>query len=125
MIKLLIVCSIVAVILGAGLLSAHVSLSINRFGDANPVYDRLVVFDAMAQMFSERPLLGWGYESLDQHIQPFYRRVGEAYISSRMVTSHNTYMTVLTELGLVGFIFYMFPVVWWFVLSIRVWVRYG
>jgi len=123
MIKLLIVCSIVAVILGAGLLSAHVSLSINRFGDANPVYDRLVVFDAMAQMFSERPLLGWGYESLDQHIQPFYRRVGEAYISSRMVTSHNTYMTVLTELGLVGFIFYMFPVVWWFVLSIRVWGR--
>jgi len=32
-------------------------------------------------------------------------------------------MTVLTELGLVGFILYMFPVVWWFVLSIRVWRR--
>jgi O-antigen ligase len=123
MIRLLILCSIVAVILGAGILSAHVSLSINRFGDANPVYDRLVVFDAMAQMFSEKPLLGWGYESLDQHIQPYYRRVGEASIATRMVTSHNTYMTVLTELGLVGFILYMFPVFWWFVLSIRVWGR--
>lgn len=123
MFRLLIIFSIVTVILGAGIFSAHVVLSIDRFGDANPVYDRLVVFDAMGQMFSEKPLLGWGYESLDQHIQPYYRRVGEATIATRMVTSHNTYMTVLTELGLVGFILYMFPVVWWFVLSLRVWGR--
>ena len=123
MIRLLIVCSIVAVILCAGIFSSHVSLTIDRFGETSPVYDRLVVFDAMAQMFSEKPLFGWGYESLDQHIQPYYRQVGEASIATRMVTSHNTYMTVLTELGLVGFILYMFPVVWWFVLSIRVWRR--
>lgn len=123
MIRLLVICSIVTVILGAGIFSAHVVLSIDRFGETNPVYDRLVVFDAMGQMFSEKPLLGWGYESLDQHIQPYYRRVGEATIATRMVTSHNTYMTVLTELGLAGFILYMFPVVWWFVLSLRVWGR--
>ncbi|HSM26095.1 MAG TPA: O-antigen ligase family protein [Anaerolineaceae bacterium] len=123
MIKLLIICSILAVILSAGIFSAHVTLSIDRFGDVNPVYDRLVVFDAMAQMFFERPLLGWGYESLDEHIQPYYRQVGEASIATRLVTSHNTYMTVLAELGLIGFILYMFPVLWWLVLSIRVWGR--
>jgi O-antigen ligase len=123
MLRLLIISAIATVILSAGIFSAHVTLSIDRFGDVNPVYDRLVVFDAMAQMFFERPLLGWGYESLDQHVQSYYRQVGEASIATRLVTSHNTYMTVLTELGLFGFILYMFPVAWWLILSIRVWGR--
>jgi O-antigen ligase len=77
----------------------------------------------MAHMVAVKPVFGWGYETLDQNITPFYRRVGDASLATRFVTSHNTYLTVLTELGLVGFLLYLFPVAWWFVLSIRVWPR--
>jgi len=123
MFRLLIIGALVSVVLGAGILSTHFTLSANRFSETSPVYDRIVVFDAMAQMFQIKPAWGWGYETLDQNIHHYYRRVGEATLVNRMVTSHNTYMTVLTELGLVGFILYLFPVVWWFVLSFRVYKR--
>jgi O-antigen ligase len=121
--RLFIIGSIVMLVLSMGFLSSHVSLSITRFTEADPIYDRIVIFDAMSQMFQEKPILGWGYETLDQNIRAYYRTVGEASITTRTVTSHNTYMTILTELGLVGFILYMFPVVWWFILSIKVWRR--
>jgi O-antigen ligase len=123
MLRLLAVGAVVMAILGTGILSTHLELSIDRFSEANPVYDRLVVFDAMAHMVAVKPVFGWGYETLDQNITPFYRRVGDASLATRFVTSHNTYLTVLTELGLVGFLLYLFPVAWWFVLSIRVWPR--
>lgn len=123
MFRLLIIGAIVSVILGAGILSTHFTLSANRFSETSPVYDRFVVFDGMAQMFQIKPVLGWGYETLDQNIHHYYRRIGEATLVNRKVTSHNTYLTVLTELGLVGFLLYVFPVVWWFVLSIRIWGR--
>ncbi len=121
--RLLLVGLILVIILSGGILSAHLSLSVERFSEASPVYDRLVVFDAMTQMFLEKPMLGWGYETLDGDIQEYYRRVGEASIATRLVTSHNTYMTVLTELGFIGFFLYMFPVIWWLILSVRVWPR--
>jgi O-antigen ligase len=122
MTRLLLVGGVVAILLGAGLLSTHFALSVDRFSDSSPVYDRLVIFDAMTQMIALKPVLGWGYETLDQNIQRFYREVDGASIS-RVVTSHNTYMTVLTELGIVGFALYIFPVFWWLVLSVRVWSR--
>lgn len=123
MIRLLIIGSILMVILGAGILSTHVPLLVDRLGEFNPVYDRIVVFDAMLQMVQIKPVWGWGYETLDQNIQSYYRRVGEATIVTRLVTSHNTYLTILTELGLVGLVLFAFPVLWWFVLSFRVWRR--
>ncbi len=123
MVRLIVIGSIVMAILGTGILSTHISLSVKRFSETSQVYDRIVIFDAMSQMFQQKPILGWGYETLDQNIQHFYRRVGEASITTSVVTSHNTYMTVLTELGLIGFTLYMFPVIWWLVLSFKVWPR--
>lgn len=123
MVRLIVIGSIVMAILGTGILSTHFSLSVKRFSETSQVYDRIVIFDAMSQMFQQKPMLGWGYETLDQNIQHFYRRVGEASITTSVVTSHNTYMTVLTELGLIGFTLYLFPVIWWLVLSFKIWPR--
>lgn len=123
MLRLIIIGSIIMTILGIGIFSTHIPLLVNRFSEFNPVYDRIVVFDAMVQMVQIKPVWGWGYETLDLNVQQFYRRVGEATIVTRLVTSHNTYLTILTELGLAGLGLFMFPVAWWFVLSIRVWKR--
>ncbi|MDD5369347.1 MAG: O-antigen ligase family protein, partial [Anaerolineaceae bacterium] len=125
MFRLLITGSIIVAGLGTGVLSTHFAKSISRFNESDPINDRIVVFDAMYLMFQAKPVLGWGYETLDQSIQHYYRRVGEASITTRLVTSHNTYMTILTELGIVGFTLYMFPTIWWFIFSIRVWRRMG
>jgi len=123
MIRLIIISTIFMAFVGVEILATNSTTSLlSRFSESDPVYDRFVIFDAMAQMVELKPVFGWGYETLDQNIQQFYRRVGEASLS-RIVTSHNTYMTILTELGLVGFIFYLFPVAWWLVLSLRVWRR--
>ncbi len=123
MFRLVIISTIVMAVLGVEILATNSTTSLfTRFSESDPVYDRLVIFDAMTQMVEEKPVLGWGYETLDQNIAQFYRRVGEASLS-RVVTSHNTYLTILTELGMVGFVFYLFPVAWWLVLSIRVWGR--
>jgi O-antigen ligase len=121
--RVLIIDSMVIAILGAGILFTHIPLLVNRLSESDPIYARIVIFDAMSKMIQIKPVLGWGYETLDQNIQQFYHRVGDASIVIRLITSHNTYMTILTELGLVGFALYMSPIVWWFILSMRVWRR--
>jgi O-antigen ligase len=112
---------ILGIILGSGLLSTPFNKTGERITDPQPVYDRIVVFDAMSQMVQIKPILGWGYETLDQNIQFYYRRVGDAVIARNVITSHNTYLTILTELGIVGILLYLFPIFWWFVLSLRHW----
>lgn len=123
MIRLILIGLIVMAVLGTGMLSSHVSLSMDRFGDTGPIYDRMVVMDAMVQMFQIKPLVGWGYDTLDQNLQQFYRRVGDGAITRTLITSHNTYMTIITEQGVVGFMLYIFPAFWWFALSVRAWQR--
>lgn len=124
MLRLLMAAGILAALLGMGLLSTHIiTLSADRFSDAGPIYDRLVVMDAMVQMFEQKPVFGWGYGTIEETIQPFYRQVGEGAITRKVITSHNTFMTLIAELGLVGFLLYMFPLFWWLILSVRVWGR--
>jgi O-antigen ligase len=123
MFRFLIISTIVVAVVGVEIVATNSTTSLlTRFSESDPINDRLVIFDAMTQMVEIKPVLGWGYETLDQNIAHYYRRVGEASLS-RIVTSHNTYMTILTELGMVGFIFYLFPVLWWFLLTLRVWGR--
>jgi O-antigen ligase len=65
-----------------------------------------------------RPFLGWGYGNYDSAKQPFLRRVGGVQIYE--TTSHNTYLTVAAELGLIVLLLYLFPTVWWLFRSAKV-----
>ena len=111
----------IIVFLGAGALSSQIELAGQRLSAQQPVSDRIVLNDAMLQMIQVKPILGWGYETLNQNIQQFYRTVGAASITQGFLTSHNTYLTIMTELGLVGFVLYMFPAFWWFTRTIGLW----
>ena len=114
------VCSIVMLVLGAGILSAQFTRAAARIGEQNQINARIVVTDAMLQMFQEKPVLGWGYNTLNNFIEQYYRQVGSANISRTFTTSHNSYLTILTELGLVGLLLYLFPTVWWLWQTLRV-----
>jgi O-antigen ligase len=42
---------------------------------------------------------------------------------NRPTASHNTYLLITAEIGLVGFSLYMFPFLWWWLASRKVWRR--
>jgi O-antigen ligase len=118
MLWMTIILLIIAVFLGTTVLSRQMAWASSRMEDKGTVYDRIIIYDAMFQMIQQRPLFGWGYENLDHHASKFYRRVGDAPLRD-YITSHNTYLTILTELGFIGFPFYLFPIIWWAAFAIR------
>ncbi len=112
------------VILGlvqTGVLSNYIERAADRLTHEQPVYDRIVVMDAMLQMIQEKPLFGWGYETLNNNITSYYRMVGDAYIPHGLVTSHHTYLTIATESGLIIAFLYLFPMLWLFILNLKQW----
>lgn len=83
---------------------------------------RLVLANAGKKMFYARPVFGWGFENYDRYDWKFLERVGETTPTKwqiRKGTSHHTYLTILAEMGIVGFFLYIFPVIWWLVLTIK------
>ena len=112
MMRLIIIGGVILIIFGIGFLSTQVSMAADRLNHKQPIYDRIVVTDAMVSMVIEKPIFGWGYETLDSHIWGFYRQVGAAAINFGLITSHNSYFTIITEMGFVGIILYILPVIW-------------
>jgi O-antigen ligase len=119
MLRLIVILLIIFTVLGVTVLARQVAWATVRMNDKGTVDDRIVVNDAMIQMIQLRPVFGWGFDNLDSHAFQFFRRVGDASLTGYL-TSHNTYLTIITELGLMGFLFYIFPVVWWAVFTVRV-----
>jgi O-antigen ligase len=111
--RLLIVSAVVVLVLGGTLFSQHFGLAADRLGETSQIDDRIVVTDAMFQMIQQKPIMGWGFENLNDNIWRFYRRVGGAFIATgRFQTSHNTYLTIMTEQGAVGLLLYALPAIW-------------
>jgi O-antigen ligase len=84
----------------------------NRISEQHPIDDRIVVTDAMIRMIVDKPDFGWGYDSLNTYLPNYYRQVGAAFIAFGFTTSHNTFLTIFTELGLVGILLYLSPILW-------------
>jgi putative inorganic carbon (HCO3(-)) transporter len=106
--------------LGTSLLSDQLALASDRLETTRTIDSRIVLTDAMVTMVKSKPFFGWGYENLDYHIRSFLRRVGSSTYTRVDLTSHNTYLTIMTEMGLVGLFLYIFPAIWWLVLTIKV-----
>jgi O-antigen ligase len=121
MLRFLIISAVLLLFLGELFFSKYASRVADRINNQGTIYDRIVVTDAMFQMIQVKPIFGWGYDSLNNHIENYYRQVGDASGNIRFTTSHNTYLTIFTELGLVGFLLYMLPMLWLLVMSFRVW----
>ncbi len=107
------------VILGTGLLSDKITQASARINSQGQVNVRLALTDAMLRMITEKPLMGWGYGAINQYLPDFYRPSDYANAGQRFETSHNTYLTIFTELGLVGFLMYLTPFIWLLIASAR------
>jgi O-antigen ligase len=88
----------------------------NRLGNAKTVTPRLVLSDVSLKLFRERPVFGHGYGTFDQvKLTVPVNTAADAEIVAT-TTSHDTYLTVLVESGVVGLCLLVFP---WIVIGWR------
>ena len=112
----------VVLILANSLFAAPLSFAWERLNTENTAASRIVGNVASLQMIRERPAFGWGFGNYNLYDDRFKTRVLDIEVDEGS-TSHNTYLSIMAELGLVGFGLYMFTPVWWLALSARVWKR--
>jgi len=78
---------------------------------------RLPVYLAGFRMFLAKPLYGWGYGNFDRYDQQFQGRVAGIADDNKDHASHNFYLTLLAEQGILGFVLFLFPAVCWLLRS--------
>lgn len=82
---------------------------------------RLPVVIASIRMFQDRPIAGFGYENFDYFDLQYVSSVGELFLPDRDHASHNLYLTILAEQGLIGFLTYIGPALIWLARSRHAW----
>lgn len=81
---------------------------------------RLPLAIASLAMFEERPLTGWGVGNFERFDRDFQRSVGD-YVPEKDHASHNRYLRMLAEQGIVGSALFAGPVLYWLVRWRKAW----
>jgi O-antigen ligase len=81
-----------------------------RVADTVNVQGRAVLQDWSLRLAAQKPVFGWGYGSFDQakNTSGFYAE-GVPIRNVLQYTSHDTYLTVLVELGALGILLLVGP----------------
>jgi len=121
MVRLGLVALPITLILGGGLLAGQFDWARERLSSSESersALSRLPVFVAAYRMFEAKPVAGWGYANFDRYDRQFQGQVEGLFGDSKDHASHNAYLTIIAEQGLVGISLYLAPVVWWLILSV-------
>jgi O-antigen ligase len=83
-----------------------------RLGVTDTVTTRVKIQDLSLELFRERPWFGWGYNSFDR------AKLTSVKLDPKIgyLTSHDTYLTVLVELGIAGLALILLP---WLIIGWR------
>jgi len=73
-------------------------------------------------MIERKPFFGWGYDTYDLYDEQFKTRVANL-ATDQQKTSHNTFLTLMAEQGVPALVLYFLPIIWWLMLSRKVWRR--
>jgi O-antigen ligase len=109
-----IVAGIVVALVAAGLWTSISSTALykNRFSDQTNVDERVIMDRWSLELAGQRPVLGWGYGSFDEVKDSAHLSTGNSsipYEQAIKYTSHNTYLTILVELGAIGLVLLLLP----------------
>lgn len=103
------------VLLAGGLLfSSQIKQASERLKSSDhTALSRLPVLVAAYRMFEAKPVFGWGYDNFDRFDRRFQGRFGDLVNpDEKDLTSHNVYMTLLAEQGVVGTALFLAPVIY-------------
>jgi O-antigen ligase len=112
----LFVVPVIVVVWASGLLSQQFDLAEYRLSSAQSeesALSRLPAAQAALRMVDIEPLVGWGYQNFDLYSRPFQGQFGDLVGAAKPHASHNLYLTTLAEQGIVGFVLFVGPVVFW------------
>jgi O-antigen ligase len=107
-------------LLGSVLLAGQLEWARQRLYSAEAersAVSRLAVYYAGYRLFQEKPLLGWGYGNYDLYDRQYQWRVPGFPANRKDQASHNLYLTLLAEQGIIGLLFYLGPFIWWLVVA--------
>lgn len=84
----------------------------DRIAESENLQFRVAIQNVSLHLAAQKPVLGWGYGSFDRvkdrtGVVPA-SAVGQSVLA---ITSHDTYLTILVELGGVGLLLYILPFV--------------
>ncbi len=102
-----------------GAVSGQIETIQNRLQSEETALERLPIALASWRMFEQKPLTGWGFDNFDRYDREFQSEVGD-FIPEKDHASHNVYLTLLAEQGLVGWLLFLGPAAWLLVRTVRV-----
>ncbi|HEX6230472.1 MAG TPA: O-antigen ligase family protein [Actinomycetota bacterium] len=107
---------VLALLLASGMLSKQIQFAQKRLASEQSEESALVrlpVALAAVRMFEARPLVGWGYGNFDLYSRPFQTRIGDLISPEKPHASHNLFLTLLAEQGIVGLALFVAPMLVW------------
>jgi O-antigen ligase len=120
MIQMLLIVIPLVALFGVGLFSDQFRFANERLRSQDTALDRLPVYYAAVRMFESKPVTGWGYGNFDLFDRAFQGRVADIVNPDKDHASHNLYLTLLAEQGIIGATLYMAPVLLWLYHSVKV-----
>lgn len=113
-----------AFILFSTVLTHEIDFAIQRLNDQSTVDSRLLTGAKSLGMIEQKPVFGWGYGNYDRYDDAFrITTIDPSSIKESDHTSHNTYFTIMAEQGIPALALYLFPTLWWLVVSLATWRR--
>jgi len=114
--RLVFACIVLSILMGSLFIqSNYFEIASNRLASEesdNSALGRLPVYLAAFRMFKQKPLFGWGYDNFDRFDRKYQGRFGDIVNpDEKDLTSHNVYLTMLAEQGLIGLSLYLIPFV--------------
>jgi O-antigen ligase len=100
---------VLASALAVGPLQSQFTTASDRLETVTTIEDRIITNDAAVRMIEDRPLLGFGFQNFERFDEGYKRRVGDIPLKLGG-SSHNTYLNMAAEMGLVGLALYLAPV---------------
>ncbi len=122
MTRLGLVVLIAIITIGGGLLAdqlSHASERLYSSQSEESALSRLPVYYAALRMFEAKPVSGWGYGNFDRFDRQFQGRVLDLVSPERDHASHNVYLTVAAEQGIIGLSLYLAPMLWWLIATLK------
>jgi O-antigen ligase len=100
-------------------LKSYFGFAEQRLTTESTVEGRILGASATTRMILEKPLLGWGYNQHEKYDEQFRDRVFDLPVNNQH-SSHNTYLLITAEMGLIGLALYLLPALIWLVRSVTV-----